>query len=245
MCFHLIKGFRICRHPDPEATPKAVKHCTEYLKKGGCKKGTITILTDQVKPTTGFCPQCQDLRNRFFLSTGSLDTAHKNSATWKLYNRIGWEFKNHMFLDGAASARFHLDYEITTLGGRDQEEFTATIEKRIDFYEAFKEWLAERLGKKDPSGRPYFPQIELPQTSRKTTRLQYLVRWMLQTMADKDFDGLAIDKVTFKKCLRRSFNELIYDWEMEFLDDPGIQVAGSKFQWYWNRWATRVIKDSS
>lgn len=53
-------------------------------------------------------------------------------------------------------------------------------------------------------------------------------------LAQGKFDNL--DNLTFREGLEKAFNNLIYQWDTHFDEEPGSEPAKAEFTKYWTSW---------
>ncbi|KAI1434875.1 hypothetical protein GGR50DRAFT_361245 [Xylaria sp. CBS 124048] len=252
MCVQDFKVYTACGHPDPEGTPTKIRRCYEYRAKGHCVVGVRPAFIDRPlnrrddgRLTDVFCPDCQVLRKEFEHCIGSLPNGDRDSPAWTLYHRIGWKRMSTEILKSINYAQDKLDDLIMKFNGREQEWLKSLVIGRIGFFEAFKEWLAEKLDKKNSAGELYFPRTEIKGKRMKNTRLRRITTWTLEHLANGDFDEFNIGPREFKGYLTHAFNELIYDWENHFHDEPNIMDASREFDLYWKKWTDIALAKKS
>ncbi|KAI0444993.1 hypothetical protein F4803DRAFT_548619 [Xylaria telfairii] len=234
MCTHRYKGYTICAHEDPQSTPTEPKPCDEFRATGTCAQGKRYVLVSEESARSP-CPGCWQLECRLLDAVGSLEEEHSGSATWRLWHRIGWGQRDVMLvLDIVYVQKMVRDQMLRWEGPRHDRQ--ALVAKWIAVFGEFKDWLCGRLEKRDARGRLYFPPGEEKRDTRieKKKVLQHLVRWMLVNMAQGRFDNL--DIAIFREGLDMAFNNLIYQWDTHFLQDPGCDCAKEEFTKYWTDW---------
>ncbi|KAJ2988247.1 hypothetical protein NUW58_g4079 [Xylaria curta] len=167
---------------------------------------------------------------------GLIDERIAESDTWALWYRIGWSSTDTAILREINHVRCVVVVEMNAWKDprhARQLRFAAWI----DIFDEFKDWLWERLGKRNAEGRLYFPLGEEKDARiEKNKVLQHVVRWTMANMADGKFDGL--DTAVFREGLDRAFSNLIYQWDTHFTDEPGFDVAKGEFTRYWTGWLT-------
>ncbi|KAK5627966.1 hypothetical protein RRF57_003681 [Xylaria bambusicola] len=69
-------------------------------------------------------------------------------------------------------------------------------------------------------------------------------------MARGKFNNL--ETIMFREGLEKAFNDLIYQWDTHFPEDPGSEPAKEEFTKYWMSWfglrggeARQVVRDTS
>ncbi|RYC56798.1 hypothetical protein CHU98_g9410 [Xylaria longipes] len=233
MCYERYKGYTVCAHVDPQSTPTESKQCEELSATGRCAQGkTYVLVVGESTPTP--CPGCWQLECRLMDAVGSLDDEHRGSATWRLWHRIGWLYKEVMLVLDVVYVRNTLYSEMHRWEGP-RHNRQVLIAKWIAVFDEFKDWLCERLEKRDAQGRLYFPAGEEKDVRiEKKKVLQHLVRWMLVNMAQGQFDKL--DIAIFREGLDMAFNNLIYQWDTHFPEEPGCDYAKEEFTKYWTNW---------
>ncbi|KAI8954005.1 hypothetical protein F4801DRAFT_69597 [Xylaria longipes] len=233
MCYERYKGYTVCAHVDPQSTPTESKQCEELSATGRCAQGkTYVLVVGESTPTP--CPGCWQLECRLMDAVGSLDDEHRGSATWRLWHRIGWLYKEVMLVLDVVYVRNTLYSEMHRWEGP-RHNRQVLIAKWIAVFDEFKDWLCERLEKRDAQGRLYFPAGEEKDVRiEKKKVLQHLVRWMLVNMAQGKFDKL--DIAIFREGLDMAFNNLIYQWDTHFPEEPGCDYAKEEFTKYWTNW---------
>ncbi|KAK5627965.1 hypothetical protein RRF57_003680 [Xylaria bambusicola] len=179
MCYERYKGYSVCSHADPQSTPTESKLCDEFINTGVCVMGKKHVLVTS-EYTPSLCPRCWELEVKLELSIGSLDDSQSGSDTWRLWCRLGWKHKDLIlvvdliYVVQMAQAEMH-KWE----GPRHNEQ--AFLKKWIEVFEGFKDWLWERLDKRDGEGRLYFPPGEEKGVRiEKKSVLRHLVSWMCE-----------------------------------------------------------------
>ncbi|KAI1124772.1 hypothetical protein F5Y10DRAFT_22181 [Nemania abortiva] len=234
MCYEQYKGYPVCQHADPQSTPTELKQCDDVLTTGVCKEGKKYVLVAS-EATPALCPGCWELEGRLEDAIGSLDDARWESPTWRLWYRIGWAHKEVMLVLDAMYMRSMLYREMFNWEGNPHHTHQALIAHWTDIFDEFKDWLAERLEKRNTAGQLYFPPGEEKGARiEKKKVLQHLVRWTVVKLAQGKFNQL--DTVTFREGLDKAFNNLIYQWDTHFPEEPGCDCAKEEFTKYWVNW---------
>ncbi|KAH8166362.1 hypothetical protein CIB48_g1902 [Xylaria polymorpha] len=264
MCTHRYKGYTICAHEDPQSTPTEPKPCDEFRATGACAQGKRYVLVSEESAQSP-CPGCWQLESQLLEAVGSLEDEHRGgsasgSATWRLWHRIGWAHRDVMLvLDVIYVQKMLRDEMLRWEGPRHDRQ--ALVASRIAVFGEFKDWLAGRLEKRDARGRLYFPPRRGEgRPDREEEGLAapckmdvYLIdnlfegtmtllggvqelTWIgpVVNMAQGKFDNL--DIAIFREGLDMAFNNLIYQWDTHFLEDPGCDCAKEEFTKYWTDW---------
>ncbi|KAI0110448.1 hypothetical protein GGR51DRAFT_511262, partial [Nemania sp. FL0031] len=234
MCYEQYKGYPVCQHGDPQSTPTEPKPCDSFSATGICAEGKQYVLVAS-EATPALCPMCFALETQLQESLGSLDDARSASPTWRLWYRIGWQHKDPMLVLDALFVRQMLWREMFAWAGDPMHSRQILIGHWTDIFDTFKEWLAERLEKRNAAGQLYFPPGEEREVRMEKKRvLRHLVRWTMVKLGQGNFNNL--DTATFREGLDRAFSNLIYQWDTHFPEDPGCDDAKEEFTKYWTNW---------
>ncbi|KAI0428048.1 hypothetical protein F5Y09DRAFT_11041 [Xylaria sp. FL1042] len=240
MCYERYKGYTICSHADPQSTPTESKQCDEFLGTGRCAMGKKYVLVTE-EFTPGLCPGCWELEWKLEDAIGSLDDGQRQSDTWRLWYRIGLPHKDVMLVMDVIYVCQMAQLEMYRWEGPYHAEQVVLAHWTAIFRE-FKDWLEERLEKRNARGQLYFPPGEEKGVRiEKKKVLQHLVRWMLVNMAQTRFNNLDIP--TFREGLEKAFSNLIYEWNTHFLEEPGCDLAKEEFSKYWTSWFAKKEND--
>ncbi|TRX88414.1 hypothetical protein FHL15_010670, partial [Xylaria flabelliformis] len=208
MCQERYKGYADCKHLHPQSTVIKPKQCAEFIATGRCTQGKKYVFVPE--GDMPLCQRCLQLVSRLMDAIGRPDDKCKDS-TWELWHRIGWPYEEALVvLEGTLIARW------------------------IVIFEEFKDWLRQRLEKRNSQGRLYFP----PGEGKKV--LQHLVGWTLLNMAQGQFNKLNI--AVFREGLDMAFNNLIYEWDTHFAEEPCSDCAKEEFTKYWTDWTNWLRK---
>ncbi|KAI1754270.1 hypothetical protein F4782DRAFT_48994 [Xylaria castorea] len=231
MCYERYKGYTVCAHAHPQNTLTKPKRCKEFGATRRCTQGKKYVLIAKESTPTP-CRGCCQLANRLMDAIGGLGDEHKGSATWRLWYRIGWPRKEAVLMLDWVRDRMY-DEMNGWEGPRHNHQ--TLIAKWIAIFDEFKDWLRRRLEKRDAQGRLYFPPGEGKDVRiEKKKVLQHLVGWTLVNMARGEFDKLDIE--VFRESLDMAFNNLIYEWDTHFAEEPGYDYAKEEFTKYWTDW---------
>ncbi|KAI0481760.1 hypothetical protein F4859DRAFT_434102 [Xylaria cf. heliscus] len=235
MCYQRYKGYTRCGHADPQGTPIELEACDEFFATGRCEQERQYILMAS-SSLSGPCPTCWLLECDLMEAIGSLEDGDGGSAAWRLWYRLGWLHNEAELVEDLLYVRRMLYHEMVQWQGP-YHNYQGLILHWIVIFNEFKYWLRERLEKRDAWGRLYFPPGEERGVRiEKKKVLQHLVRWMLVNMAEGSFNGLEI--AVFREGLDMAFNNLIYQWDTHFLEEPGCDNAMAEFTTYWTYWYT-------
>ncbi|KAI0855646.1 hypothetical protein F4860DRAFT_495630 [Xylaria cubensis] len=169
MCQERYKGYADCKHLHPQGTVMKPKPCAESTATGRCTQGKKYVLVPE--GDMPLCQRCGKLVSRLMDAIGSPDDECKDS-TWKLWHRIGWPYEEALVvLDGVLDKMYD---EMKRWEGPRHNHQTL-IARWIVIFEEFKDWLRQRLEKKNVQGRLYFP----PGEEKKV--LQHLVGWTCES----------------------------------------------------------------
>ncbi|TGJ83554.1 hypothetical protein E0Z10_g5205 [Xylaria hypoxylon] len=231
----------MCSHADPQSTPTESKQCEEFLMAGKCAQGKKYVLIAE-EFTPSLCAGCWELEWKLEDAIGSLDDGQSQSDTWKLWYRIGWPHKELMLVMDVIYVCQMAQLEMYKWEGPNHRQ-QVILAKWTDIFRAFKAWLVERLEKRNGQGQLYFPPgEERGARIEKKKVLQHLVRWTLINMAQGRFNRL--DTATFREGLDKAFNNLIYEWDTHFPEEPGCDHAKEEFSKYWTSWFEKRHKAS-
>lgn len=176
MCYERYKGYSFCSHADPQSTPTESKHCDEFFASGICATGKKYMLVTS-ESTPGLCPQCWLLEYQLEAAIGAHDESQIGSDTWRLYRRLGWLHKDVLLVVDVIYVIQRAKTEMQQWQGPQHEE-QIMLRHWADVFSEFKEWLAERLEKRDREGKLYFPPGEEKGVRiEKKSVLRHLVCW--------------------------------------------------------------------
>ncbi|KAI3336316.1 hypothetical protein HD806DRAFT_1755 [Xylariaceae sp. AK1471] len=255
MCRVIYTGFSECSHRDPEDTPATFKcpsfyhsptqECPDgpcYIIRGEIVDGMVRIL----------CGTCQDLRSKLYRSIGYQDPEGENSATWKLWGKIGLRWKegeerdqSPALFDLATNVVWHeLRKEMMRwiLAGPDHDKQLMMV-RWTELFNTFKAWLEDALQR-------HYRDVEVMDETQKRL-LQYLVGWIMKRMMverppekpnkSRLFDDL--DPETFHRGLEDAFQNSDYLWrtkhgELYYLpdaEDEAEKEAEAEFDALWEK----------
>ncbi|KAI1739657.1 hypothetical protein F4680DRAFT_466178 [Xylaria scruposa] len=228
MCQERYKGYADCKHLHPQATVLKVKQCAALIATGRCAQGKKYILIPE--EGTPLCLKCWHLASQLMEAIGSPDDGCRDS-TWELWRRIGWPYEEAIVV---LDAILHHMYDEMKRWEGPRHNHQTLIARWIVIFGEFKDWLRQRLEKKNAQGYLYFPPGE------EKTVLHHLVEWTLLNMAQGRFNGLNV--AVFREGLDMAFNNLIYEWDTHFAEEPFSDCAKEEFTKYWTNWTDWLRK---
>ncbi|KAI0554124.1 hypothetical protein F4679DRAFT_346521 [Xylaria curta] len=228
MCRERYKGYADCKHLHPQGTVMKPRKCAEFIATGRCTKGKKYVL--MAEEGTPMCRKCLQLASRLMETIGSPDDECKDS-TWELWRRIGWPYEEAIVVFNEVLD--HMYDEMKRWEGPRHNHQTL-IARWIVIFDEFKDWLRQRLQKKNAQGRLYFPPGE------EKTVLHHLVKWTLLNMAQGEFNKLNI--AVFREGLDMAFNNIIYEWDTHWDEEPCPDCAREEFTKYWTNWTDWLRK---
>ncbi|KAJ3564708.1 hypothetical protein NPX13_g7752 [Xylaria arbuscula] len=184
--------------------------------------------------TPGLCPQCWILLYQLEAAIGANDDSQVGFDTWQLYRRLGWMHKDLLLVVDLVYVIQRAKEQMKNWQEPRHEE-QWMLRQWEDLFAEFKEWITERLEKRDAEGKLYFPPGEERGVRMdKKSVLRHLVSWILINMALGKFNDL--DVLEFREGLDKAFNNLIYQWDTHFDEEPGSEPAKREFVRYWSSW---------